>query len=146
MHLSCSTPDVVSEIIATLQDIVVPENGGEYIKDENDTFRLEKSSAWPTAGFRDSLNEAPALGDKEPNGESADAEDRIVDYSKLTKRIVIHEKDLPPAKETPYFNHHAYFANLGHYQSKNASSIDPLFGRLLMYAEVITSTNTILEK
>ena len=145
MHVSSNSTDAVSEFVAALQDIVSPENGEEYIKDENDTFHLEKPSAWSTASLGDSLRDASVQGGDEPQGESADAEDRIFDYSKLTKRVVIHEEDLPLTKQTPYFNHHAYFSNLSHYQSQD-SSIDPLFGRLLMYSEVITSTNTILEK
>lgn len=71
-------------------------------------------------------------------------EDRIVDYNAVIKRMIVHD-DIPDNKETPYFNHHAYFSNLKEYQSQSKEAIS-LFGSSFLYGEVLTSTNTILEK
>ena len=128
-----------------MQDIITREDGQELVKDENDTFILEKPSVWSMTELKESLIETSDSEHNPANDESANAEDRIVDYNAIKKRVVIYEKDLPPTKETPYFNHYAYFANLENYQAQD-ESIDCSFGRLLLYSEVITSTNTILEK
>ena len=134
-------PAETSKIIASLQDIITINDGDEYIKDENDTFHLEKPSAWSLGSLVGALpgvsNEKTDQGDSE--------EDRIIDYNTIVKRLVIHDKEHPTSKETPYFNHHAFFANLKHYQS-TSKEVDSGFGKNLMYGEVVTSTNTLLEK
>ena len=73
-----------------------------------------------------------------------DADEGIVDYSTIVKRLVVCD-DLPPPKLTPYFNHRAFYSNLRNYQSQSKEGASE-FGAQLLYAEVITSTNTILEK
>ncbi len=72
-------------------------------------------------------------------------EEKIIDYDKIVKRLLIHDKDQPESKDTPYFNHHAYVANLKHYESQSRG-IGRTFGKELLYGEVVTSTNTLLEK
>ena len=145
LHLSAKTAGAVSEALAALQDIIVTENDVQLIEDENDTFSLEKPSTWSMRELKGSLVETSDAEDRSADDESANAEDRILDYKAIRKRVVVYEEGLPPVKETPYFNHHAYFASLEHYQDED-ESVDPAFGRLLLYSEVITSTNTILEK
>lgn len=71
--------------------------------------------------------------------------DRDVDYDKIVKRIVPHEEELPDKRETPYFDHESYYANLAHHHEK-AQNHYPAFGTSLLYGEVVTSTNTLLEK
>ncbi|KAF1978328.1 class II aaRS and biotin synthetase [Bimuria novae-zelandiae CBS 107.79] len=71
--------------------------------------------------------------------------DQDLDYDKLVKRIVPHETELPDKRETPYFNHESYYANLAHHHQK-AQNHHPTFGTSLLYGEVVTSTNTLLEK
>ncbi|MCJ1256588.1 biotin holocarboxylase synthetase [Lignoscripta atroalba] len=141
LHLTSMQPAETSKIIASLQDIITINDGDEYIKDENDTFHLEKPSAWSLGSLVGALpgvsNEKTDQGDSE--------EDRIIDYNTIVKRLVIHDKEHPTSKETPYFNHHAFFANLKHYQS-TSKEVDSGFGKNLMYGEVVTSTNTLLEK
>lgn len=51
----------------------------------------------------------------------------------------------PTGKETPYFNHHAFYANLRRYQQESSSEAEE-FGKIILYGEVVTSTNTMLEK
>ncbi|KAJ4349906.1 biotin holocarboxylase synthetase [Didymosphaeria variabile] len=71
--------------------------------------------------------------------------DRDIDYDKIVKRIVPHENELPTKRDTPFFNHESYYANLAHHHQK-AQNHGPTFGTSLLYAEVTTSTSTILEK
>jgi biotin--protein ligase len=72
------------------------------------------------------------------------APDQIVEYEKVVKVIIPHEKELPTTKEAP-FHHEAFYANLHHYHTKLRNP-DASFGKHLIYGEVVTSTNTLLEK
>jgi len=141
LHLSSNLPNGASDIITALQEIITIENGEEYIKDDNDTFHLENPSAWSLGPLSEAL--PGAKGEK--TNEVGDGEDRILDYSTVVKRLIVHDKEPPASKETPYFNHHAFFANLKHFTSQTDGSHDN-FGNNLMYGEVVTSTNTMLEK
>lgn len=134
MHLSASDPDATSRIMSSLQEIIARDDQGEYIKDENDTFRVEKSGVWNMGKLSDSL----------PDNSKNHVDEGFVDYNAVVKQLVVHD-ELPPAKITPYFNHHAFYANLDAYQSQSREGASE-FGSNLVYAEVITSTNTILEK
>ena len=127
--------------MASLADIISTKDGCDSIEDENDTFRLERASAWSLDSVADAL---PKIEDAKANGKTVD-EDRIIDYDAITKYVVVHDQGLPQSKETPYFNHQAYFANLKHYQSTSSKGEDDI-GRHLLYGEVVTSTNTLLEK
>lgn len=141
LHICSAQLSGASELMASLQEIISTEDGEEYIKDENDTFHFEKPSAWSLVSVAGAL---PASDGEQTDSGSVD-EDRIIDYNAVVKRVVVHKDDLPSSKETPYFNHHAFFANLRHYQSKWPKNDDP-FGDYVMYGEVVTSTNTLLEK
>ena len=141
LHLSSMLPHGTSEIMAGLQEIVSKADGEEYIKDENDTFRLENLSAWSLGSSTKAL-----IGESSKDTNDVDDdEDRIIDYNAVVKRLVVHGKELPSSKETPYFNHDAFYANLRHYENKNLGIKDG-FGHNLLYGEVVTSTNTLLEK
>lgn len=137
LHLSSLVPSSSSEVVAALEEIITVEDGEEYIKDDNDTFHIEIPSAWSSGSAVTKKGEAEADGN--------DNEDKILNYSTIIKRIVVHEKEHPESKETPYFNHHAFFANLSQYQSQSEEENGD-FGVHLLYGEVVTSTNTILEK
>lgn len=141
LHLSALQPSETSELLASLKEIITIEDGEEYIKDENDTFHLEKPSSWSLSSIKHAL---PGVKNGETD-EVGDGEDRIHDYNTEIKRVVIHEEEHPAGKETPYFNHHAFFANLKYYQSMLKES-EGEFGKHLLYGEVVTSTNTMLEK
>jgi len=135
LHLSSLDPEATSKIISSLQDSITKDGNEKYFKDANDTFRLEKSGVWNMDKLEESL---PA------ESENQDTNQGIVDYNAILKRLVIHD-ELPSTKITPYFNHYAFYSNLRQYQSKMKEGAAE-FGSNLMYAEVITSTNTILEK
>jgi biotin--protein ligase len=123
-----------------LDELITREESKELLKDANDTFQIEKLDNF---GMR-SLEEA--LPDEDNKETKADAaEDRIIDYNTVVKRLLIHNDEVPSSKLTPYFNHHAFYANLRHYQSQSKEAVVD-FGRYLLYGEVVTSTNTILEK
>lgn len=70
--------------------------------------------------------------------------DQILDYEKIVKTIVPYESHLPSTKEIP-FHHEAFYANLLHYHTKLGNP-RPSFGTTLLYGEVVTSTNTLLER
>jgi biotin--protein ligase len=141
LHLTSLRPSNTSQILDALRDIITTEDGEEYIKDENDTFHLERPSAWSTGSLAGALFE---ITDGKTDVADSD-EDRILDYRDIVKRLIVHDKDHPSSKETPYFNHHAYYANIQYYHSLGEGT-DPAFGRNLLYGEVVTSTNTMLEK
>ena len=143
LHLTSFKPSDTAKVIESLREIITVDDGEEYIKDENDTFHLEKMSTWSMGSLSESL---PKRSKEEADKDGGAAgEDRILDYNTVIKRLLTHDADYPSSKETPYFNHHAYYANLDHYHSM-AKSSDPAFGRNLLYGEVVTSTNTMLEK
>lgn len=125
-----------------LQEIVSVMDGEDYIKDENDTFHLEKPSAWSLGSLAKALT-GEGNGKTDDGGD--DDEDRIIDYNTVVKRLVVHEKEPPSSKETPYFNHDAFYANLKYYESKSQEA-KAGFGNNMLYGEVVTSTNTMLEK
>lgn len=141
LHLSSMLPNGTVEMMKSLKDIVTNVDGEEYIKDENDTFHLENPSAWSLASVANALPREKSEKTDDGNGD----EDRIIDYNAVVKRLVVHGMDHPATKETPYFNHDAYFANLKHYQSQIQGE-DDAFGKNVLYGEVVTSTNTLLEK
>ena len=141
LHLSSILPHGASDVMAGLQEIVSISDGEEYIKDENDTFRIEKPSAWSLGSLAEALAGQPS---EDADG-ADDDEDRIIDYNAVIKRLVVHGKEPPSSKETPYFNHDAFYANLRHYENQTQEAKDG-FGHNLLYGEVVTSTNTMLEK
>ncbi|KAH0566433.1 hypothetical protein GP486_000145 [Trichoglossum hirsutum] len=142
LHLSSVTPSDVQGLVDSWKDIVVSDDGEEYIKGENDTFHLGKPSRWSISSLAKTL---PDFTCEKTNEEAGEEGDRILDYSMIVKHMVVHDQAYPSFKETPYFNHYAFFANLRHYQSLSKSSSEE-FGKFLMYGEVVTSTNTMLEK
>jgi len=141
LHLSSISPTITSQLIGTLSEIITLQDGEEYIQDENDTFHIEKPSAWSLGSIMTAL---PGVRTDKTDQNALD-EDRFLDYDKVVKRIVIHDQELPSSKETPYFNHQAFYANLKHYEAGTAPG-ENQFGSHILYGEVVTSTNTMLEK
>ena len=146
LHLSSSDHQSVSELLDSWKDIITKEDGEEYIKCENDTFHIEqKSTRW---SFGSLAAKMPGIGprsdEKSTNG-TVESQDKIIDYTQMTKHLIPHESEWPATKETPYFNHFAYYANLKKYQEEQTSEAEE-FGKYLLYGEVVTSTSTLLEK
>ncbi|KAL8723734.1 MAG: hypothetical protein Q9225_000029 [Loekoesia sp. 1 TL-2023] len=145
LHLSSAVVSNTAKLIEALQDIITMQDGEEYIRDENDIFHLEKPATWSLGLLANAL---PGATEKNPESEesgNAEDQDKIIDYNEIMKRLVVHDKDQPESKDTPYFNHQAYFANLKHYESQSRENGET-FGKNILYGEVVTSTNTMLEK
>ncbi|KAI4644677.1 uncharacterized protein J4E78_009496 [Alternaria triticimaculans] len=181
LHLTAHNLSDVADLVATWSEIITVVDGDEYIKGENDVFRIEKEgSAWSVKELKRAVSavseKLPTLASvtnsskegvegqtqekeddnkkkpKTPEEEiqecvaytSATSPDQIVSYEKIVKVIIPHSQALPSPEETP-FHHESFYANLHHYHTKlrnpNAS-----FGKHLIYGEVVTSTNTLLEK
>ncbi|KAL8774534.1 MAG: hypothetical protein Q9209_000907 [Squamulea sp. 1 TL-2023] len=145
LHLSSAEIADIRRLMEDLRDIITRQDGEEYIVDENDTFHLEKPSKWLLGSVADALDGTVDTTSGDSQNVNEDDQDKIIDYDKIVKRLLIHDEDQPESKDTPYFNHHAYVANLKHYESQARGS-GRIFGKELLYGEVVTSTNTLLEK
>ncbi|KAI1380207.1 class II aaRS and biotin synthetase [Hypoxylon crocopeplum] len=141
LHLSSINSSDVDDLIHSWEEIISREDGEEYIKAESDTFHLQKpETMWSVTGLKEALTPNDS-SDKKPSGLSSEG---IVDYSTIVKRIVTHEEAWPEAKATPYFNHNAFYSSLQEYRRSQPEAEE--WGDFLMYGEVVTSTNTLLEK
>ncbi|KDN64594.1 putative biotin-protein ligase [Colletotrichum sublineola] len=135
MHLTSANHVEVAETLASWEEAITREGEGadveEYIRGEHDVFRIEKhSSRWDVDELRGAL----------PDGREA----AMVDYDGVVKVIVPHEEAWPDVKETPNFNHRQFYNSLKAYRAREPTAED--WGDTLMYGEVVTSTNTLLDK
>ncbi|KAF1829038.1 class II aaRS and biotin synthetase [Decorospora gaudefroyi] len=177
LHLTAHDLADVSDLVANWSEMLTVIDGDEYIKGENDVFRIEKEgAAWSvkelkravsavseklptlataTSGFQTREEQKEAKANKKQKTKEEEireciqytattAPDQILSYENIIKVIVPHENELPSAKETS-FQHEAFYSNLHHYHTKLRNP-DASFGKHLMYGEVVTSTNTLLEK
>lgn len=178
LHLTSHHVTDVSKLVEGWSEILTVIDEDEYIKGENDVFRIEKEgSVWGVKELKKAVSavslklpslagvtglasvhtdaEAEKPAKKKPKTKEEEinerieytavtSSDQIQDYDMIIKTIVPHTTGVPTTKETP-FHHEAFYANLHHYHTKlrnpNAS-----FGKHLMYGEVVTSTNSLLEK
>lgn len=171
LHLSSAQPNAIAELVHALHEVDVitrGEDGEEYIRGENDTFHLEQVGRWNMTSVAkavtgvlpqpvqdalpDAITPSASAASKNTNKENqrpqadSSSPDRVPDYNGLTKYLVAHESDIPEPKETPYLNHHAFFSNLKSYTANNCRESEGVWGKHLLYGEVVTSTNTLLEK
>ena len=145
IHLSSIRPSDTPELVSSLEHFITIEDDEEYIKDQNDTLHLVKPSTWKMGKLLKTLPDSEQSAEEKTDQTDGAADDRILDYDAVVKQVLVHEDDYPASKETPYFNHHAFYASLQHYRSQTLDD-STAFGHHLMYAEVVTSTNTMLEK
>ncbi|GAB1316079.1 biotin holocarboxylase synthetase [Madurella fahalii] len=142
IHFSSLRHTEVGEIMHSFNDIITKADGEEYIKGENDIFHLEKpDSRWSLASLSQALSTEFEASKRNTGRVSPDP---TADYSRIPKRIVSHESGWPEPKETPYFNHAVYYSSLCEFRAKEPEA--ERWGDVLMYGEVVTSTNTLLEK
>jgi biotin---protein ligase len=145
IHLSSHQPSDTAELVADWSEIITMINGKEYIKGENDILYLEKQGTRLFTNSEEAFDTAKAaisqLLDKEQNK----SRDDIHENNNILKIIVIHEENAPKYQETPHFDHDSYFSHLSRYR-ESAEENDGVFGKHIMYGEVVTSTNTLLEK
>lgn len=140
LHLSGIGSQGAVGLAASLRDIITVEDEQEYIKDENDVFHLDRPSSMRMGALAESLPETSETKTDQGGTES----DRIFDYNSIVKHVAVHG-DTPSSKQTPYFNHHAFYSNVREYRSQSKEELKE-FGSFLLYGEVVTSTNTLLEK
>ncbi|KAK4495830.1 hypothetical protein PRZ48_013098 [Zasmidium cellare] len=165
LHLSSSQPDEIKDLLQSWQEagIISDETGEQIIKGEQDTFKLERDDdRWSMSSMKDALPTpvkkaadvlidavtTPTKPKSKPIEEDSKADstiDSTPDSDTLTTRLSLHTSSLPDPKDTTHFNHHAFFANLRHYKTKYPG-IAGDYGRILFYGEVMTSTQTLLEK
>ena len=147
LHLSAQNPSDASELVFSWQDIITKdEHEEELIKGANDTFLLEKSYArFATKDLQEAVPQSASSSSATDSKANEQSNDACLDYDEITKVVVVHEDELPSAKETPYFNHHSFFSNLQQYSS-SPKLTEAVFGKFLLYGEVVTSTSTMLEK
>ncbi|KAI2609587.1 biotin-protein ligase [Hypoxylon fragiforme] len=143
IHLSSISGSDVDDLLHTWEDIISKEDNEEYIRAENDTFHLQKpETIWSVTGLKEALtpDDSPDQKSSSLSGDGAG----IIDYSTIVKHIVTHQDSWPEAKATPYFNHHAFYSSLQEYRRTEPEAEE--WGDFFMYGEVVTSTNTLLEK
>lgn len=131
MHISSITPLNAKKLKESWNDLIIQRVGAEYIVDANDTFCFEEVSAGKPSG----------INDKRKGG--IPTTNRDIKKSDLC--ILVHIEDYPTNKQTPSFNHEEFYSNIQCLRSISSEHVDR-FGSYLLYGEVITSTNTVLEK
>lgn len=140
----------ISPVLRAWESLAIVRDGEAYIKGEVDTFHIEKpSSTWSMETLAQTISEfIPSLRPGTTRDTNDEEESGIPEPTLAIKRILSYTEVPPDAKETPYFNHSAYYSNLAAYTShmSHAGSSFPLFGQHLLYGEVVTSTSTLLEK
>lgn len=118
--------DIAAMISALKKDFVPSEP--LILKDTSDTFHLHTEAG--TSNIVELLN-----GFRETRPDDA------------TRYIVIFQDDgLPPATASPYFHISRYFENLRKVKDSEDKREDRVMGDVLLYGEVVTSTQTLLEK
>lgn len=142
IHLSSMNSTEAGELLFLFEDIITREEGEEYIKGENDLFHLEKpDSRWSMAALTQALaNEYQPSKKQSGRG----TPDPTAEYVQIPKCIVSHGTCWPEPKETPCFNHAIYYSSLRQFRAKETDA--ETWGDTFMYGEVITSTNSLLEK
>ncbi|KAG7142801.1 Biotin--protein ligase like [Verticillium longisporum] len=139
MHLTSINHKEVEELIDALGDVVTLEDNEEYIRDEADTFHIDRDGKWSMKALAEAL---PNPDDPAKGKLSADG--RYIDYSDVIKEIVPHERAWPSDEITPAFQHSFYYGCLKAYQQMEEHASE--WGNTLMYADATTSTNTIMDK
>jgi biotin--protein ligase len=148
LHISSLHNIEASQVFKDLKEDVITEDGDDLLKGENDTFLIEKQE--PQLSLDSLASSLPYIGSDRKDGATADqlasgVGDQNIDYNNVVKRLIFHESSWPGSKETPHFNHDLFYSNLAEYQDESGSRAEE-FGKIIMYGEVMTSTNTILEK
>ena len=130
LHISSITPSHAQKLKDSWHDLIMPRGQAEYIVDMKDTFRIETVTTETSVAMNEKNNESLAAFDQS----------RGSDLS-----IFIHVQDHPTHEETPFFDHNEFYSGLRQRRSTSPHQLDG-FGSYIMYGQVMTSTNTILER
>ncbi|CAN8098376.1 unnamed protein product [Discula destructiva] len=157
LHLSALDPPEVDGLLTALSSVITKEkNGEELIKGENDTFHLENpDSRWSVTDLQSALETATISSSSSSSNGQTDAKaisdpakaaaiDGLTDHNLTLKHIIPHPTAWPYPKETPYFNHADYYFSLREFRQRETDAYE--WGDSLLYGEVVTSTNTLLDK
>lgn len=125
---SLMDPSVARNLLSTLQDKMEFVSGNTF-EDVNDTFVLHDEK------------DSDITEDTEMDGEQSF--DQVVSAPKHIKFFT--SQAFPSHAQTPYFSMAKYFDELKHLHDANNQPIGQI-GQLLGYGEVVTSTNTLLDK
>lgn len=136
LHLSALYPADVGELLHAFNDIISKDGGEEFIRAENDIFHIEKPQSRWSMGLLSAALDAASGKTK--------LKDNIIDHNRIIKRIAAHEEAWPEPKETPYFNHAVFYSSLQEFRDQDDGA--ETWGDSFMYGEIVTSTNTLLDK
>jgi len=130
LHISSITPSNAQKLKDSWQDLLMPRDQAEYIVDMKDTFRIETVTTETFVAMNEKRNESLAAFDPSRGSDL---------------RIFVHVKDHPTHEDTPFFDHNEFYSGLIQRRSTSPQQLHD-FGSYIMYGQVMTSTNTILEK
>ncbi|PHH89333.1 hypothetical protein CDD83_6232 [Cordyceps sp. RAO-2017] len=137
LHLSAVDGGRVTELLCAWEEVMDRGDEGELIRGEADTFLVRsRGDALDLDEMRQSL--------PSPAAEPGLRDDGSLDFGAITKTIVAHEDGLPSPDLTPRFNHELYYSSLRRFQAVEEDAAD--WGHILLYGEVVSSTNSLLEK
>jgi biotin---protein ligase len=129
LHITSMYLDEAQELFHTWNDVISKEGNDEFIRAENDTFEILRPAFSPAAQFA-----SLTVRDAEPSKEGD------------IKRLVLHESR--PGRVSS-FSFTEFYSSIENYRSITGDLGSPEatdWGNTLMYGEVVTSTNTMLEK
>ncbi|KAF9435398.1 biotin holocarboxylase synthetase [Entomortierella beljakovae] len=124
LYLGSVHPSYTHDLTRKLRGLATPEG---LIKEPNDTFQLIASPQQAIPVHTSTISESA-------DGESEET---------VIKNIVICTEATPPSSTTPHFVMADFFNHLQHVRQQNTGL---KFGNWLMYGEVVTSTQTMLDK
>ncbi|KAK6501055.1 biotin holocarboxylase synthetase [Arthrobotrys musiformis] len=125
LHLSGSRPREITRLLGSLKSPTRPEGdpvASIFIEAETTAFLLEGHGITPQQ-----LIPRSRAGDDYP-----------------TIRVKTYEDDPPGDDETPYFSTLTYFQHLRSYQGQSTKNLS--YGSPLLYGELMTSTNSIIDR
>ncbi|CAD6506342.1 BgTH12-07268 [Blumeria graminis f. sp. triticale] len=147
LHISSLQCELIPHLLLTWKPIIMERNGQSYIEGDNDTFHIEKYNNQQSQSIY--TNELPLSGLHIPQAKlesgQTNMNQQARNHCNSMKQIILHECKWPKLQETPHFNHNEYYANLEMYQAEKGKEVED-FGKYLIYADVVDSTNTMLEK
>jgi biotin--protein ligase len=109
-----------------------------HLRDINDTFFIKPLST-------DLANDLNSLKLDQVNGESDQQENKVKDIIVVDEPTA--EPVCPPSQLTKYFNSSSFFDHLKKHRSQQWGGASWFsFGNTMLYGEVVTSTQTMLDK
>ncbi|KAF9941050.1 biotin holocarboxylase synthetase [Modicella reniformis] len=128
--IACQVASYAAELTKSLKSLATSEG---LIKESNDTFQLIPTPQDTVPVHTSTLSETA-------EGESEE---------KYIKNLVLCPDGAPPSSLTPQFAIGEFFKHLQHVRQQlanNASLSNLYFGNCLMYGEIVSSTQTMLDK